>query len=119
MAGPNLEKLKQLSSQKQLVFAYLICERLYPNYVYFSENYDFGNPNSLRQSIQFIHENLFCQVPVSQEVDKFLQLVDKNTPDTETFETSYVSSALDACTAVTETLHFMVKKSFTLVEDIS
>jgi uncharacterized protein YjaG (DUF416 family) len=54
-----LNKLKQLDFSKQAAFAYLICERLYPNYVYFSNKYGFGKPNILRKAIDYLYNNFF------------------------------------------------------------
>ena len=45
--------------------------------------------------------------------------VEKNTPDTENFSTNFVSSALDACTAVLESLDFLVDNQFSRIKDIS
>jgi uncharacterized protein YjaG (DUF416 family) len=36
MTIKEIDKLKDLDFEKQVTFTYLTCERLYPNYVYFS-----------------------------------------------------------------------------------
>ena len=38
MAIEEINKLKDFDFTKQAAFAYLTCERLYPNYTYFSDN---------------------------------------------------------------------------------
>jgi uncharacterized protein YjaG (DUF416 family) len=112
-----LNKLKQLDFSKQAAFAYLICERLYPNYVDFSNKYGFGEPIILRNAINYLYNNLF-----ESNIDKinfFLKEVDKNTPDTEDFETVMVSPALDACTAIQDCLYFLVDNNFSRIINIS
>lgn len=47
----NIKKLSVLNFERQLTFAYLTCERLYPNYSYFSQQYNFGDPQLLRECI--------------------------------------------------------------------
>jgi uncharacterized protein YjaG (DUF416 family) len=54
MGIENISDLEKLDYSKQLVFAYLTCERLYPNYVYFSNNFHFGDKKILRSAIDFI-----------------------------------------------------------------
>ena len=112
-----LNKLKQLDFSKQAAFAYLICERLYPNYVDFSNKYGFGETIILRKAIDYLYINLFEINP--DKINFFLKEVDKNTPDTEDFETVMVSPALDACTAIQDSLYFLVDNNFSRIINIS
>jgi uncharacterized protein YjaG (DUF416 family) len=114
-----MTKLKESDFNKQLAFAYLTCERLYPNYVYFSNNFDFGTPQILREAIEFLRVNIFEQSPDKNKIKFLKRRVDKNTPDTEDFTTIFVSSALDACTALSDSLDFLVDKDFTRIENVS
>ena len=119
MSLPGITELKNLDFTKQLAFAYLTCERLYPNYLFFSKNYKFGNPNILRQALDFIHHDFFEKHPDKRKMDFFRKEIDKNTPDPGDFRTGLASSALDACTAVMETLNFMEDKKILRIDDIS
>lgn len=97
----NFDILLSLDANKMLVFAYLTCERLYPNYVYFSENYKFGNKRVLRDAIDFIYDHLLSSnFSNSLSIFHHLESVNLNTADTEDFETIFVSPALDACTSI-------------------
>lgn len=118
MAIDTIEQLKKLDFNKQLVFAYLTCERLYPNYVYFSQNYNFGEPSILRDAIDYLYSNLLENNFDKNTVDNLIKKVDKNTPDTEDFDTAFVSSALDACTAVGDNLDFLIDKDFSRIKSI-
>ncbi len=115
----ELNKLKKLEFNKQRAFAYLTCERLFPNYTHFSNNFDFGNPQVLREAIDFLYLNIFEKSPNKNKIDFLIKEVNKNTPDTEDFTTNFVSSALDACTATSDSLDFLVDSDFTKILYIS
>jgi uncharacterized protein YjaG (DUF416 family) len=119
MAITELKDLKGMDVVKQATFAYLACERLFPNYVYFSENYHFGNPSTLRKVIDFIHDHLLELEPNKNQITSHIKEIEKNTPGTEDFTTTFVSSALDACAAIFESLNFLVDKNFSRIETIS
>lgn len=115
----DINALKKLDFIKQAAFAYLTCERLYPNYVYFSNNFGFGSPNVLREAIDFLYLNIFEKKPDESKINLFSKEVEKNTPDTEDFDTVFVSSALDACTAIIDSLSFLIDRNFTKIQQIS
>jgi uncharacterized protein YjaG (DUF416 family) len=58
MAIEEITLLEKLDYNKQLTFAYLTCERLYPNYVFFSDNFDFGDKQILREAIDLIYNSV-------------------------------------------------------------
>jgi uncharacterized protein YjaG (DUF416 family) len=115
----EIEKLRDLNSSKQIAFAYLTCERLYPNYVYFSINYNFGDPFILRESIDFIYYSIFESNPNKVKINSLEKGVDKNTPEPGEFDTGLASSALDACTAILESLAFLIDNKFSRIINIS
>ncbi len=119
MAIEEVNKLKGLGFTKQVAFAYLTCERLYPNYIYFSNNFGFGSPGVLRGAIDYLYLNLFETNPDKTKIDLLIKDVDNNTPDTEDFTTIFVSSALDACTAISDSLGFLVDKDFSKITYVS
>jgi uncharacterized protein YjaG (DUF416 family) len=115
----DISSLKSLDFIKQLSFAYLTCERLYPNYVFFSENNNFGNPLVLRESIDYLFNNLFQVEFNQQEIEILIKKVDSNTPEPGDFDTLLASSALDACTSLLDSLNFVIDKDFSRIENIS
>ena len=119
MAINNINILKKLDLKKQLAFAYLTCERLYPNYMYFSDRYRFGNKKALRDAIDFIYNNLLLRNFINNDVHFYLTSIDSNIPKPENFNTILASSALDACTTTLETLDFMLDKNTDRLIDIS
>jgi len=111
--------LKHLSLVKQKVFAYLTCERLFPNYLYFHDNFRFGNPNKLRKAIDFIYLNIFEDKTDNITTDALIKELEKNTPDTGDFDTIFVSSALDSCSAIHNSLLFLHDKDFSYISYIA
>lgn len=120
MVVEQLQVLREMDYHKQLVFCYLTCERLYPNYAFFFDNFEFGNKTILREAIDFIFNGLL--IDNFQKVDginSYLELIDINTPFPHNFNTILASSALDSCTSILETLNFMLDKKTSRLEDIS
>ena len=115
----ELNKLKKLDFSKQRAFAYLTCERLFPNYVYFSKNYGFGNTHVLREAIDYIYNNLFSNTTDKIKIDSLINNVDKNIPEPVHYDTILASSALDACTVIIEALNFLIDKQLPRLDDIS
>ncbi|HTF31627.1 MAG TPA: DUF416 family protein, partial [Flavitalea sp.] len=119
MSIEEVDKLKKLDFPKQAAFNYLTCERLYPNYVYFSDNFDFGNPDVLRAAVDYLYRNIFQISPDKNKITILTKEVGKNTPDTESFSTIFVSSTLDACTTIGDSLDFLIDKDFSSIKNIS
>lgn len=119
MAISELNQLKSLDFNKQLAFAYLTCERLYPNYIYFSKHYKFGDPKLLRQALDLIDKNLLGNNVDKTEIISFAAKIEENTPQPADYDTILASSALDACAATIEALHFLVDKQFSHIDTIS
>ncbi len=94
------EQLNKMSSQKhRFAFAISVCERLYPNYIYFSRHHNWGNPNVFRMCLDAAWEVLSGkEKPIQME--EWLTECEENIPDTEDFDSIFVSSALDASTSI-------------------
>lgn len=104
------DQVKKLDFNKQLIVAYLTCERLYPNYVYFSNNFEFGDSSKLRSAIDYIYEHLFETDFDIAKIKTIVSFVEKNTPEPGEFQTILASSALDAGVSIIETLESMTTK---------
>lgn len=102
-------KLMPLSNEKKLLFALLVCEKLYPSYLFFQRRCDWGDSNVLLGAIEVMYQSLFdSSLFGDREIEQYMNSVDMVTPDTEDFLDSSVSLALDACTAVYSSLNFML-----------
>lgn len=118
MAINEIASLKKLGYEKQKAFAYLTCERLYPNYVFFSKKFSFGNPKVLRNGIDLMLEVIITNYSFTAE-SVSISDIEENTPAPEGYETVLASSALDACCVVIEAINFFNTPDFSKIEDIS
>ena len=120
MAIEEVKLLEKFDYNKQLTFAYLTCERLYPNYAFFSEKFNFGNKQILREAIDLVFDSLLVSnFEDVNEIQALLNAIDINTPFPHNFETILASSALDSCTSIMGTLEFILDKNQTRLSDIS
>lgn len=88
-------RLHALSDLKRLAFLLACAERMYPNYLAFHRHHGWGEPQSIRRSLDLIWLRLEG-ADVSDGASELLTEVEKVTPDTEDFDSLYVSPALDA-----------------------
>ena len=110
MAIEEVNRLKELDFNKQLAFAYLTCERVFPNYVYFAKTYKFGNQSVLRDAIDFIYDSIFRQDDIDkQKIEHFLTTIYQNTPSTNDFATFYATIAMYSGGVVYESINLLKK----------
>jgi len=119
MSIEGFDKLLALDLPKQLVFAHLTCERLYLNYVYFSKKVNFGDPDILREAIDYLYLNIFEQSVDTEKIDYYIQSMHKNSPEPALFENVLASSALDACGVIYESLNFLLDRQPSRLHAIS
>lgn len=94
--------------EEQLELAILVCKRLFPDYKNFYTENSRGDPNVLKDTIQFC-QNQDKETLNINIIDNLLLKIDDITPETEDFENA--SYALNACTSVYETLEFIKDKN--------
>jgi uncharacterized protein YjaG (DUF416 family) len=95
MANTNIDILKGLDFKKQVSFAYLACERAFPNYVYFSQNYEFGDADVLREGIDFVYDSIFNKGGIDKiKIESLLTAIYQNIPNTNDFTTFYATIAM-------------------------
>jgi len=121
MAIEEIKRLIQLDFNKQVAFAYLTCERVFPNYEFFSKNYNFGDPNIMRQSIDFIYNSLNQTATINgQQIEHLLTMVYKNTPNTNDFTTFYATICMYSGGVIYESVNLLKKTDFNrILTDIS
>jgi uncharacterized protein YjaG (DUF416 family) len=110
-------KIHFLTYQKKILLCLLLCERLIENYDFFSKRYNYGNVNILKKTI----DDLFSEVEKNisrYNVEDLISKIEEVTPDTEDYETIYVSFALDACTSIMSTLQYINDKNDDNVVDV-
>ncbi|RFM33165.1 DUF416 family protein [Chitinophaga silvisoli] len=107
-----LEKLKDMSHSKQLVYAYLACRRLFMNYKYFSGNFHFGDPAILNAAIDYIESELFNNSHDENTIKYFYREVEANAPTPGEFDTYLTSAALFSAGVIGNTLTYMLERDF-------
>jgi uncharacterized protein YjaG (DUF416 family) len=110
-------KIHFLTYQKKILLCLLLSERLIENYDFFSKRYNYGNVNILKKTI----DDLFSEVESNisrYNVEDLISKIEEVTPDTEDYETIYVSFALDACTSIISTLQYINDKNDDNVVDV-
>ena len=97
-----------LSFQKRFDLAISICEKLFSDYQDFSLKNEWGDPEILLDAIKLCKLYNINEASL-HSLKEMLPKVENITPDTEDFENA--SYALNACTAVSETLEFLINKN--------
>lgn len=88
--------------------AALVCDKLYPNYLLFTETNNWGNPSLFRAGIALLFEAAAVgRRPVS-EAQKLDNELDSAFPDLDDFTSSEASYAFDASSALASALNFLI-----------
>ena len=102
-------RLVKLDSNQQLLFGALCCERLLPNYMAFQQDTVEGDIMPIREALDFVWASLENESVDTQAVKSITTSCESVAPDSEDFESLYVSSAQDACFAVCGLLDYLIK----------
>lgn len=113
------KRLNKLSFYHQLSFAYFLAIRLQPNYNYFYQQENWGNPEILDKGIQLIKEVIIKQSFDAKVLAELSEKIEEITPDTDDFPNFITSLALDACACVLETFELITNKDTDHLETIS
>jgi uncharacterized protein YjaG (DUF416 family) len=93
-------RLDRLPEGHRLAFAAACCERLLPNYSAFAREVRWGKPGTLHAALDYIWNVLGGGSMDRGAINILIEQCNAIIPDTEDFDTSLVSAALDAGTAV-------------------
>jgi uncharacterized protein len=112
--------LSNISNKGRVLFAVLICERLYPNYVAFQKKYNWGNYEVLQEAIALLRQYLIKEDLFEEsEIEEMIDRVDIITPHTEKFSGIITSFALDSCTSIYSTLSYLLDKNVDNIADVA
>ena len=103
-----------------MLLCLLLSERLIENYDFFSKRYNYGNVGILKKTIDDLFRELDGNIysKTTSDVEDLISKIEEVTPDTEDYETIYVSFALDACTSIISTLQYINDKNDDNVIDV-
>jgi len=102
-------RLLKLDSAQQLAFGAVCCERLLPNYIAFQSDTGWGDVAPIRKALDFVWSSLESKSLYTQAVKSITESCESVAPDSEDFESLYVSSAQDACFAVCSLLDYLLE----------
>jgi uncharacterized protein len=92
--------LAKLSLWQQVAFCCAILERMLPNYQMFSQAFEFGDTNVLRNQLNLLWQWLDKSQKVKINFDAQLLKLEEHVPDPEAFDTFGVFPAVDTCMAL-------------------
>lgn len=114
-----LSDVAGMAPQERLAFALSCVERMIPNYRYFQKKYDWGDSEVLLEAAEIAWLHLAGTVTHRRRVEEVVNKCEQVLPDTEDFDSIYVSSALDAGVACIELLNFVLASDISLVATIA
>ena len=103
---------------KNLLFGYLACKRLLPNYIFFSKKFTFGAPEILEKYLHQVRA-LILDPDTKFDFGSFDSITAKISPLSHNYDTVLASSAMDACSSVFELLSYIIDKNNKRIRDIA
>ena len=109
------KRLKALTLPQKQLFATALCQRMYPNYQFFSEVCEFGTPQVLDTVLNLLWQKQYDN-KLKLNIDIYLERLDEIAPEPQNFDSYGVYPALDAVSALIALLSAMQSK---IEEDIT
>lgn len=103
------KRLKALELEQKKLFAIALCQRMYPNYLLFSEVCEFGDPQVLDTALNLLWQSMYDK-KLKLNIDIYLERLDLNTPEPSDFDAYGVYPAMDAAVALTSLLSALQSK---------
>ncbi|WP_293304454.1 DUF416 family protein [Pedobacter sp. UBA5917] len=101
------KQLTFLPKHRLISFGLDICERLLPDYIEFHHEFNWGDPEILKKSIQYVKDSV-ADVVDEEKVNQLLAGLEEVIPDTEEFTDPVGTYALNAACAVFELLEYLI-----------
>lgn len=109
------KQLDILPLTRQIEFAIHICKRLYPEYEYFQEKYQWGNASSLAKGIEYVESHQHINKLDISELKTLIAAINEATPDMDDYGDWCSSYALNAAIVVSEALDFLADHNHNIV----
>ena len=100
--------LNELDEAHCALIAALVCNRLYPNYLLFTEKENWGNPSLFRNGIELLFKTATDGLRPVAQAQKLDDALDSAFPDLDDFTSSEASYAFDASSAFDSALQFLI-----------
>ncbi|WP_461791414.1 DUF416 family protein [Pedobacter sp.] len=112
-------QINNLTDQKCIAFGLLICNRLLPEYQNFYDQNKWGNPDKLKEAIEFCESSKSNIITDNKILAVLIEQVESVIPDTENFGDYSGSCALYSSASVLELLEYFVDKDKSHIINIS
>ena len=112
------DKVKNLSLKQQVLFAVLTCEKLLPNYIQFSNQEKWGSVEVLEEAIVMLYQYLQDIELNDAELDSIYEKIYDVSPHTEDFKGILTPFALDACSAIAESVEFLLSEDLSYLMNV-
>ncbi|WP_394974850.1 DUF416 family protein [uncultured Croceitalea sp.] len=112
------ENVEKLSAKNKLLFAFWVSKRLFHNYVFFNEKTSYGDIDVMLDALNQIEKYINNSTVDNDEILNTITVVEANTPDTNNFDTILASFALDACSALIESLNFIIDQDIKYIVNV-
>src|SRR5262249_48629207 len=117
----DLERqLRRLSAQAQMAFGAMCCDRHFPEYLRFSKEQRWGDPNTLRVAIDLTWMIASDHKKVNHsELSSLLKQCIEATPDSDDFPTVVSDYAQDVAAMVCHLLKFLEERNITSIVEVA
>ena len=111
------KRLESFNSRQRLAFLLYCCERMFRNYVYFSQKEKWGNPEIFQRALGIGWRVLEGDMALAGLRD-LKATCEKWTPDTNEFGSIHSSSALDAAVSISNMLEYLQNPDIALIMEV-
>lgn len=114
-----LRSLNGLVPESRIAYALSCTERLFPNYLVFAHHHSWGDSEAIREALDLAWQVLTSGMRDLPTTHHLRNRVQQAEPDTNMFDSIYVSPALDAAASAGLTLELMIDDDARHVVDIA
>jgi uncharacterized protein YjaG (DUF416 family) len=104
-----LKRLSDCDRKGLVIFALSCAERLLPNYLRFTHEHGWGDIRPLRKALDLAWTWLESGNIDADEVSRLRDACEEQAPNTEEFDSLYVSPALDAANAAADVARLLIE----------
>ena len=105
-------QLASSSPVQRIAFGLDICRRLYPDYIHFHQEYQWGDPSVLKRAIDYVSQSMGAATD-EDILNGLMDELDLAIPDTEEFGDFATSYAINSACAVWELLEYLLDQDQT------
>ena len=105
------ERLEPLPNRLRVAFGLSCCERMFPNYVAFKREVQWGDEQPLRKALDELWKYVEGETLPHTQVSNLINECESVAPDSESFSALLTGSAQDACFAICSVLDYILQEN--------